>query len=308
MPNVPNETIDESAAGDTSPACVLSFNANDPSGACGLSADLCAIASVGAHAMPVMTGAYARDTARIFDFFPLPSEAVEEQATVVLEDCAVHAFKLGFAGTPDTLGVIASLSADYPETPLIAWMPDLSWWTTDQIDSYHDAFSELILPQTAILVGNHSTLWRWLLPTWSSQRPPSARDIAMAAHALGAGMTLVTGMSLADRSIENTLAAPQAVLASEKHAFLEATFIGAGDTLSGAFAALVASGCEPAEALSEAMGYLARCLAGGYRPGMGHVVPDRLFWAQPGEDDDTTAQDSFTTLTSQEPSPHDKQH
>ena len=49
-------------------ACVLVFNASDPSGAGGLSCDTLAIASVGAHALPVVTGAYARDTREILDF------------------------------------------------------------------------------------------------------------------------------------------------------------------------------------------------------------------------------------------------
>ena len=47
-----------------------------------------------------------------------------------------------------------------------------------QIDLYLDAFQELVLPQTTVLVGNHSTLWRWLLPDWDAERNPSARDIA----------------------------------------------------------------------------------------------------------------------------------
>jgi hydroxymethylpyrimidine/phosphomethylpyrimidine kinase len=75
------------------------------------------------------------------------------------------------------------------------------------------------------------------------------------------------------------------VVASEKFERFEAVFSGAGDTLSAALAALLASGSTLAEAASEALGYLDRCLDSGFRPGMGHLVPDRLFWAQ--SDDDT---------------------
>jgi hydroxymethylpyrimidine/phosphomethylpyrimidine kinase len=52
-------------------ACVLSFNANDPSGAGGLGCDAVAMASVGAHCMPICTGTYVRDTTSITDFYPL---------------------------------------------------------------------------------------------------------------------------------------------------------------------------------------------------------------------------------------------
>ena len=38
------------------PACVMSFNASDPSGAGGLAGDVATIAAMGAHALPVVTG------------------------------------------------------------------------------------------------------------------------------------------------------------------------------------------------------------------------------------------------------------
>jgi hydroxymethylpyrimidine/phosphomethylpyrimidine kinase len=94
------------------------------------------------------------------------------------------------------------------------------------------------------------------------------------------------------------LATPQTVLASEKFERFDAVFSGAGDTLSGALAALVAGGSDLAAATVEALAYLDRCLDGGFRPGMGNVVPDRLFWAQPGsgeadDEEEPTASEVF---------------
>jgi hydroxymethylpyrimidine/phosphomethylpyrimidine kinase len=295
------------------PACVMVFNANDPSGAGGLSADITTIASVGAHAMPVVTGTYARDTSEIVEHFALDEEAVTEQARTLLEDISVQVIKVGFAGTPENLSAIAEITSDYADIPLIAYMPNLSWWNEVQIDLYLDAFRELVLPQTTVLVGNHSTLWRWLLPDWKSERNPSARDIAKAAQELGVPYTLVTGMAAPNQFIDNVLATPHTVLASEKFERFEAVFSGAGDTLSAALAALIASGSDLNEAVSEALSYLDRCLDSGFRPGMGHVIPDRLFWAQSADEDDTedasdTDTDIETDLSSLEPPPHDKQH
>lgn len=290
------------------PACVLVFNANDPSGAGGLAADATAMASVGAHALPVLTGTYARDTAEIFDHFPLDEEVVAEQARTLLEDVTVQVIKVGFAGTPENLTVIAETASDYPDIPLIAYMPNLSWWSEVQIDLYLDAFQELVLPQTAVLVGNHSTLSRWLLPDWDADRAPTARDIARAASEYGVPYTLVTGIPAPDQFIDNVLASPQAVLGSVKFERFEAVFSGAGDTLSAALAALIASGCDLGDAFTEALGYLDHCLDSGFRPGMGHVVPDRLFWAQPdddAEDDDGEPSDPSSSF---ELPPHDTQH
>jgi hydroxymethylpyrimidine/phosphomethylpyrimidine kinase len=272
---------------EDTPPCVLVFNATDPSGAGGLTADVLSIASVGAHALPVVTGAYARDTTEIFDFFPFDEEAVAEQARAILEDAQVQVIKVGFAGNPETLSAIAELAADYADLPLIAYMPNLSWWEDNQIDLYLDAFRELLLPQTTVLVGNHSTLWRWLLPDWNSDKNPGPRDLAKAAAEMGVPYILVTGIPLPDQHVDNVLATPQAVLGSEKFERFEATFTGAGDTLSAALAALIATGCDLTAAASEALHYLDRCLDAGFRPGMGHIVPDRLFWAQPEADEES---------------------
>jgi hydroxymethylpyrimidine/phosphomethylpyrimidine kinase len=297
---------DESTAeDDLNPPCVLVFNASDPSGAGGLGSDALAMASVGAHMLPVVTGAYARDTAEIFDHFAFDEEAVAEQARAILEDVEVQLIKVGFVGSPENLSTVAETATDYPEVPLVAYMPNLSWWEDDQIEAYLDAFRDLVLPQTTVLVGNHSTLWRWLLPDWGGERPPTARDIAKAAGEFGVPYTLVTGMVLPDQYIDNVLASPQAVLASEKYERLDAVFAGAGDTLSGALAALLASGTDIVAATSEALSYMDRCLDAGFRPGMGHVLPDRLFWAQPEEDEDDDEPPSPADFALP---PHDTRH
>ena len=82
-----------------------------------------------------------------------------------------------------------------------------------ELENYLDACAELLLPQTTVLVGNHSTLWRWLLPDWSGERSPNAREIAKAAAEYGVPYTLVTGISLPDQHIDNVLASPVTVLA-----------------------------------------------------------------------------------------------
>ena len=282
----PVSNLPATDAEDASPPCVLVFNASDPSGASGLGADVMAIASVGAHALPVVTGAYARDTTEIFDFFPFDEEAVTEQARAILEDAPVLVIKVGFAGSPENISAIAELASDYADVPLIACMPNLSWWDEGKIDLYQDAFRELLLPQATVLVGNHSTLWRWLLPDWASVKSPTPRDIAKAASEMGVPYTLVTGIPLPAQFIDNVLSTPDTTLGREKFERFDAIFAGAGDTLSAALAALVATGSDLAAAVTEALSYLDRCLDAGFRPGMGNVVPDRLFWAQADDDDD----------------------
>ena len=292
--------------------CVLAFNASDPSGAGGLAADITASASVGVHLLPIATGTYVRDTSEIFDHYSLDDEAVAEQARAMLEDLSVQAIKVGFVGSPATLGTIAEITADYDGVPVIAYMPDLSWLREAQIDPYLDAFRELLLPQTSVLVGNYSTLWRWLLPDWDGERNPSARDIARAAGELGVPYTLVTGIPLPEQFVENVLATPDTVLSRQKFELFDVTFSGAGDTLAATLTALIASGSDLLEATSEALAYLDRCLAAGFRPGMGHVIPDRMFWAQTEETADENGVETFTEESASFEGfvipPHDTKH
>jgi hydroxymethylpyrimidine/phosphomethylpyrimidine kinase len=285
-------TTDDRDSDSQGLACVLVFNANDPSGAGGLTGDVLAMGSVGVHALPIVTGSYARDTSGIHDFFAFDEEFVSEQARTIAEDVPVQVIKVGFAGSPENLAAIAEIADDYDGVPVVAYMPNLSWWEDDKIDDYLDAFRELLLPQTSVLVGHHSTLRRWLLPEWEGERNPSPRDIARAASELGVPYTLVTGVPLPEQHIDNVLATPEAVITHEKFERIEAVFAGAGDTLSATLAALLGTGMDLPEATREALSYLDRCLDEGFSPGMGQVIPDRLFWAQPeGESEEGDAPD-----------------
>lgn len=302
MSQLPDHSAPADAAppGETSLPCVMVFNANDPSGAGGLSADLTAMSSASAHVLAVVTGSYVRDTSEVHDHIAFDEDAVADQARCALEDMPVQAFKVGFVGNPENLSTIAGITTDYSEVPVITYMPDLSWWDELAIETYLDACVELLLPQTTVLVGNHSTLSRWLLPEWEGDRPPNPREVARAAAVHGVPYTLVTGFNAADQYIESHLASPEAILASARYERFEATFSGAGDTLSAALCALIAGGADLQSACAEALTYLDQCLDAGFQPGMGHAVPDRLFWAHDEDGDEAAANaEQATTPDSQ---------
>lgn len=294
--------------------CVMTFNANDPSGAGGLAADIAAMASASCHVLPVLTAVLVGDTRSVQHHVAIDEETVEEQARCALEDMTVQAFKVGYAGNPENLGAIARVLSDYDGVPVIAYMPDLSWCEESELEDYLDACAGLLLPHTTVLVGNHSTLCRWLLPDWDEERAPNAREVARAAAQLGPPYTLVTGFNAPDQFLENHLATPETLLASSRYERFEASFSGAGETLSAALCALLGAEGELVDACAEAMTYLDRSLGAGFRPGMGRAVPDRLFWAhesegqtglgpEPGQPEADASHDLLTTLSS-DATPH----
>ena len=281
---------DIAAAEPPAPACVMSFNGSDPSGAGGLAGDICTIAAMGAHALPIVTAIVMRDTAEIFDQHPIESDAVIEQARSILEDVTIAGWKVGFLGSAETVSAVAEVLSDYPDVPLVSYLPALGWLEEDQLQPYLEAFRELILPATEVLVGNHKTLTDFLLPDWDSERPPSARELAVAAGEHGTRYVLVTGVMLpakgSEQFIDNVLASPQGALTGEKFERFDTAFVGAGDTLAAALASLLAAGSELQAAVGEALSFLDQSLDSGFRPGMGNVVPDRFFWALPPPDEE----------------------
>lgn len=294
-----DHALSEPLSGDDSPPGVLSFNAVDPIGAGGLASDALVVASIGAHALTVATGIYLRDTRDAIGHAVIDDAVVAEQAQWVAKDVPVRTIKVGFVGSAEAVAAIAAFTADYPEVPVIAYMPDLSWWSEDEIDSYLDAFRELLLPQTAVLVGNNTTLRHWLLPESITDRHARTTDLARAAAELGVPYVLATGMPDASDKFSNVLASPQAELLSQSFDRIDAAFLGAGDILSAALAALLATGSELSEAALEALQYLDQALDHGFRPGMGRAVADRLFWA---------ASDDAEVDTDDAPAPIDIPH
>jgi hydroxymethylpyrimidine/phosphomethylpyrimidine kinase len=213
------------------------------------------------------------------------------------------------------VSAVAEILSDYPDTPVVAYLPNLGWMDDDSAQSYHDAFRELILPAAEVLVGSHKTLTDFLLPDWDTERPASARELAVAAGERGTRFVLVTGIMLpakagTDQFIDNVLASPQGALTGEKFEMFDTSFVGAGDTLSAALAALLAVGSELQAAVGEALAFMDQALDSGFRPGMGSVLPDRFFWALPppedGEEGEVGADglpvDPLTELTDE---PHD---
>ncbi|MBN8510009.1 MAG: bifunctional hydroxymethylpyrimidine kinase/phosphomethylpyrimidine kinase [Burkholderiales bacterium] len=276
------------------PACVLSFNASDPSGAGGLAGDIATIAAMGAHALPVVTGILMRDTAEIFEHHALDPDLVAQQARSILEDVTLAGWKVGFLGSAEGVSAVAEVLSDYADLPLVAYLPSLAWLDDDQLQPYLDAFRELILPAAEVLVGNHKTLTDFLLPEWDNERPASPRELAVAAGEHGTRYVLVTGVMLpskgSEQYIDNVLASPQGAITGEKFERFDTAFVGAGDTLAAALASLLAAGSELQAAVGEALAFLDQSLDAGFRPGMGNVVPDRFFWALPPGDEEAEAE------------------
>lgn len=272
---------------------VMSFAATDPSGGAGLQADLLTIASMGCHPLSVVTAITVQDTSGVDDVLPIDPEWVVDQARAMLEDVPVSAFKIGLLGSVENIAAIAEILADYPDIPLVL-DPVLASGRGDELANDHmlDAMRELLIPQTTIITPNSMEARRLAWHEDNEEDDPSLDECAKRLLDMGCEYVLITGTHEQTPKVVNTLYGDHGVIGSDSWMRLPGIYHGSGCTLASAIAALIAQGVSVQDAVKEGQEYAWQTLNAGFRPGMGQHIPDRLFWARSGEDDEAQSEQS----------------
>ena len=265
---------------------VMSFAATDPSGGAGLQADMLTIASMGCHPLSVVTAITVQDTSGVEDVQPTDSEWVVDQARAMLEDVPVDAFKIGLLGSVENIVVIAEILADYPDIPFVLDTVLASGRGDELADEdMLDAMRELLIPQATIVTPNSLEARRLALYEDDEEDDPSLDECARRILEMGCEYVLITGTHEQTNKVVNTLYSEQGGVRSDSWERLPGIYHGSGCTLASAIASLLAQGVDVPEAVREAQEYTWQTLSAGFRPGMGQIIPDRLFWARGGEDE-----------------------
>ncbi|MDQ6621745.1 MAG: hydroxymethylpyrimidine/phosphomethylpyrimidine kinase [Pseudomonadota bacterium] len=263
------------------PPIVLTFAASDPSGGAGLQADILTLSSMGCHPLSVLTAFTVQDSAGVEAVQALDSDWVTDQARCLLEDMPVDAFKIGVLGSTENIAAIAEILSDYPDVPLIL-DPVLASGRGDELatDEMTHALRELLLPQTTILTPNSLEARR--LAEADDEDEMTLATSAERLITMGCEFVLVTGTHETTAEVVNTLYSRTGVVRTDTWPRLPGSFHGSGCTLASAVAAMLANGLDVPEAVREAQDYTWHTLKKAYRPGMGQLLPDRLFWAREG--------------------------
>jgi hydroxymethylpyrimidine/phosphomethylpyrimidine kinase len=258
---------------------VLTFAASDPSGGAGIQADLLTLASMGCHPLSVITAITVQDSAGVEGMLAIDADWVADQARCLLEDMPVDAFKIGVLGSVENIAAIAEIVSDYPDVPLIL-DPVLASGRGDELanDDMTHALRELLLPQTTILTPNSLEVRR--LAEAEEDEDLTLEQCAARLIETGCEFVLITGTHENTPQVVNTLYSKSGVVRSDTWPRLPGSFHGSGCTLASAIAAMLANGLDLPEAVREAQDYTWQTLKKAYRPGMGQLLPDRLFWAR----------------------------
>jgi hydroxymethylpyrimidine/phosphomethylpyrimidine kinase len=273
----------------------MTFSASDPTSGAGLQADLLTCASMGCHALTIVTGITVQDTAGVESIEAVEAELLEDQARLLLEDMQVDAFKIGVLGSIENIQVVAEILADYPDIPMVL-DPVLASGRGDSLsdEDQRAALCELLLPQTTVLTPNSLEARQLALQIKRNHSQTDEEDeedsaelesLALADCAkqiiqLGCEYVLITGTHEPTLEVLNSLYSSGGMLQQDRWQRLMHSYHGSGCTLASAIAAMLACGLEIPKAIKEAQEYTWQTLAHGFQPGMGQHIPDRLFWAR----------------------------
>ncbi|WP_371873412.1 bifunctional hydroxymethylpyrimidine kinase/phosphomethylpyrimidine kinase [Massilia phyllostachyos] len=259
---------------------ILTFGVSDPVGALGVQADLAAFAANGCHGLSVVAGILVADSAKVENLHEVDSDWMADQARVLLEDMPVAAFKVGAVANVLQLAAIAEIVSDYPDAPLIldpflTALPDSGLADEEMLS----AIRSILAPQTTVLMLSQSELGR-MAETWREAANDGSllEDVAELTNA-GCQYVLVTGTRDETGTCSNTLFDADGVVAKVEWQHLPGPFVGAGNTYSAAFTALMAHGMDAPQALFAAQDYTNGALEHAQRFGMGKFIPNKFYRA-----------------------------
>jgi len=266
----------------TTPPCVMTFAATDPSSGAGLQADILTLASIGCHPLSVVTGITAQDTVGVEGVMAVDADWVNEQARTVLEDVKVSAFKLGVLGSVENVTVVAEIMADYPDVPLLI-DPILTSGRGDELsnDEMQAAMCELLFPQATLITPNSIEARRLAFYDEGDEiKSIALEESAQRLLGMGTEYVFITGTHERSTDVVNSLYGVDGLIKEYHWERLPGSYHGSGCTLTSAIAACLAHGLTIEEALQEAQEYTWQALKHAFRPGMGQFIPDRFFWAR----------------------------
>jgi hydroxymethylpyrimidine/phosphomethylpyrimidine kinase len=255
------------------PTTILCLSGFDPSGGAGIQADIESIASMGGHALPVITAMTVQNTQNVSYFQPVDALLFTDQANKLLEDVSVNAIKIGMIGSLKIVESISALLKSNSDLPVIYDPVLAAGGGAKLIESdMLVAIQELILPYTTILTPNSP----------EARQLSDETDLKSSGKKLmeyGCEAVLITGTHENKEHVNNLWFHEGKYIETFSWDRLPHEYHGSGCTLASAIAALVAQGLDPFNAVNEAQDYSWNTLKHAFKiSDMGQLIPNRFYW------------------------------
>ncbi len=244
------------------PPIVLTFAASDPTGGAGLQADTLTLAALGCHPLSVLTALTVQDTSGVYHVATISAELVMRQASRVLAETRVSAFKVGVLGSAENVRAVAAIAQAHSHVPLVL-DPVLASGRGERLasDAARAALLEALVPCATVLTPN----------TLEAEALGGVRAL------LGRGCryVLLTGTHADTADVANQLHDARGLVREDRWPRLPGSYHGSGCTLASALAAALARGMDVAAAAHDAQAYTWNALKAGFKPGRGQFLPWR---------------------------------
>jgi len=241
------------------PVC-LSIAGSDSGGGAGIQADLKAFARCGVHGTTAITALTAQNTVAVSGVHPVPGEFIVEQVRAVVEDLGVDAVKIGMLGTAETVAAVdEALDLLAPGTPVVldpVMVAESGAVLLD--DAARAALTTRLLPRATVITPNVPEA-----RVLADDRDADPEDLAVALHALGPAVVVVTGGHREQATDVVFDGSALHRLPGERHP--DGAAHGSGCTHSSALAAHLALGHTPLEAARAAKAIAAAAVRAGLR-------------------------------------------
>jgi hydroxymethylpyrimidine/phosphomethylpyrimidine kinase len=243
---------------------VLTFAASDPTGGAGLQADLLTLAALGCHPLSALTALTVQDTTGVEHLEPVAADLVTRQASRVLAETPVAAFKVGVVGSAANARAVGAIAAAHAGVPLVL-DPVLASGRGDPLagEDVLAALLDSLVPRASVVTPN----------TLEAKRLGGAQRLLE----LGCRYVLVTGTHDESTEVINRLYDTSGLVREDRWPRLPGSYHGSGCTLASALAAGLAKGRPVPEAAREAQEFTWRTLAAALRTGKGQALPNRFF-------------------------------
>lgn len=259
----------------------LTIAGSDSGGGAGIQADLKTFAAFGVHGLSAIAALTAQNTRGVTAVHLPPVAFLAAQLDAVFDDFRVGAAKVGMLADAERIECVGASLAAHPHIPLVL-DPVMVASSGARLlaDSAVQALRELSarahvitpnLPEAEVMLGR---------ALGSVQLLDSAADDLLR---LGAKWVLLKGGHLDEgTSVVDRLYGDDGTRHEFRSPRLDVEGHGTGCSLAAALAASLALGRPAPQACLDATGFVARALAGAYRPGLGPLsVLDHFGAAQP---------------------------
>ena len=260
------------------PPSILCLSGFDPTGGAGIQADIESIASMGGHAVPIITALTVQNTSNVSHFQAIETELFVSQAQSLLEDVQVKAIKIGMVGSLSIIKAISDILKQNQDLPVI-YDPVLAAGGGADLseNGMLDAIQKLILPYVTILTPNS-------LEARQLSGETELKECGLKLMRQGCEAILITGTHEENQHVDNLWFNEGKYIEAFSWERLPHEYHGSGCTLASAIAALIGQGLDAFNAVNEAQDYSWNALNNAFKISKhGQYIPHRFYWQHTDE-------------------------